>query len=96
MHHGLAEIIYPDLTWRFMPALWRHFETIPRAAVESDREWLAMHHDEENRVSPAFFDRDLWPRGTPPAWEEHVERFRYRLFSARSESDAVDVSHLDT
>lgn len=76
---GVAEIIYPDLIWRPLPALWSHFASLPSRAIDADRAWLAVHGSDEV-VSPAFFDRDLWPDGAPVAWEDHISRFRDSIF----------------
>jgi hypothetical protein len=79
MAQGVAEIVYPDLVWRPIPALWCHLSSLPNRAFASDRDWLASQRD-EGPVHPAFFDRELWPDGEPPAWSEHVARYHARLF----------------
>lgn len=80
MRHGIAEIIYPDLIWQPLPALWAHLGARAGRAIYDDAQWLSRWSS-GNRVSAAFFERDLWPEGPPVAWEEHVEQFRRRLFS---------------
>jgi hypothetical protein len=87
MQHGVSEIVYPDLTWRPIPALWGHFASLPVRAVQADRTWL-MAHSEDGAVPLAFFDRELWPDGAPVAWEEHVTRFRERLFGSTADTTA--------
>lgn len=80
MEHGVAEIVYPDLIWRPIPALWSHFASLPGRAIQADRQWLMAHGDGDG-VHPSFFDRELWPDGAPPAWDDHVAHFRDRLFA---------------
>jgi len=85
MEHGVAEIVYPDLIWRAIPALWSHFASLPGRAIQADRQWL-MTHGGGDGVHPSFFDRELWPDGAPPAWDDHVAHFRDRLFGGSREA----------
>jgi len=81
MEHGVAEIVYPDLIWRPIPALWSHFASLPGRAIQADRQWLMAHgNGNGDGVHPSFFDRELWPDGTPSAWDDHIAHFRDRLF----------------
>ncbi|HWU88818.1 MAG TPA: hypothetical protein VN253_16240 [Kofleriaceae bacterium] len=86
MQHGIAEIVYPDITWQPLPALWAHFRARADRAVYNDAQWLSRWASNEG-VTASFFERPLWPEGPPVAWEDHVARFRNRLFSARSSSE---------
>jgi hypothetical protein len=80
LRHGVAEVAYPELVWRPIPALWAHFSAGASAAVEDDFDWLLLHPANRGVVH-AFFERELWPCGAPPSWDEHVARFRERLFA---------------
>lgn len=80
MQRGIAEIVYPDITWQPLPALWVHLGARAGRAVHDDAQWLSRWSAGDG-VPPSFFERELWPEGPPVAWEEHVEQFRRRLFS---------------
>lgn len=82
MRHGIAEVVYPDLTWLPLPALWAHFGARADRAVHDDARWLSRWSSGDG-VTAAFFERDLWPEGPPLAWAAHVEQFRHRLFSSK-------------
>lgn len=76
--HGVAETMYPELTWRPLPSLWRHLAVAPRRAIAADSRALIPV---TGPVPAAFFERPLWPDGEPTAWDDHLARFRARLFA---------------
>lgn len=83
MQHGIAEIVYPEITWQPLPALGSHFRARADRAVYDDAQWLSRWAS-QGGVTAAFFERELWPEGPPVAWADHVARFRSRLFPARA------------
>ncbi len=73
---GIVLATYPNdepHKWSF----WRRAASIATRSVLADVDWL---HTRE-RVTPAFYERDLWPGGRPLGWDLTIERHQERIES---------------